>query len=53
MNISKVNGDGWNTESAFGNAKIRLRPSKESGIFDHDYVAQDREVDRVLSGHSR
>jgi hypothetical protein len=42
-NISKAEGDWWNTESSFGKAKIRLRPSREFGIFDHDYAAPGRE----------
>ena len=37
-NISKAEGDWWNTESPFGKAKIRIKPNKEFGIFDHDYV---------------
>lgn len=42
-NVSKAEGDWWNTESPFGKAKIRLRSSAEFGIFDHDYVAPGRE----------
>lgn len=42
-NISKAEGDWWNTESSLGKARIRLRFSKEFGIFDHDYVASGRE----------
>jgi hypothetical protein len=41
-NISKADGDWWNTESVFGKAKIRLRPNREFGIFDHDYSAPGR-----------
>lgn len=42
-NISKADGDWWNTESSFGKARIRLRPNREFGIFDHDYSARGRE----------
>jgi hypothetical protein len=42
-NISKAEGDWWDTESPFGKAKIRLRPSREFGIFDHDFAAPGRE----------
>ena len=40
-NISKADGDWWNTESSFGKAIIRLRPIEEFGFFDHDFVATD------------
>lgn len=41
-NVSKAEGDWWNTESPLGKARIRIRPDRELGIFDHDYVAKDR-----------
>lgn len=37
-NIRKAEGDWWDVESPFGRAKIRLRPNREFGIFDHDFV---------------
>jgi hypothetical protein len=42
-NVSKADGDWWNTESPFGKAKIRLRTNRELGIFDHDYVSAGKE----------
>ncbi len=39
-NIRKAEGDWWDAESPFGKAKIRLRPNREFGIFDHDFVSR-------------
>lgn len=37
-NIRRDNDGWWFADSPFGSAKFRLRPNKEIGILDHDFI---------------
>ena len=37
-NIHQIDKEWWGADTPFGLAKLRLRPLKEFGIFDHDFV---------------
>jgi hypothetical protein len=39
--ISRGEGEWWNMETPIGPAKLRIKPNKDLGILDHDFIAPD------------
>jgi len=37
-NSKKIDGEWWQADTPLGKSKIRIRPNKEFGIFDHDFI---------------
>jgi hypothetical protein len=37
-NVRKADGDWWELDSPFGKARVRVKPNRALGIFDHDFV---------------
>jgi hypothetical protein len=42
-NSRKIDDEWWEADTPLGKAKIRIRPNREMGIFDHDFIGGGRE----------
>lgn len=42
-NVRKLDDNLWELESPFGQAKVRIKPNRSLGIFDHDFIGIDAE----------